>query len=80
MPRMPRVPGFPSLQEIPEIPETETVRFLETFILEKQMGFSKKAWILFKIAKRGNFSVECVSNGFISQTCLPCYSRSFLAK
>ena len=55
--------------EIAKIAETEIVRFLETFKIcnRKKLDFYSKS------LKRGKFAVECVSNGFISQKCLPPY-------
>ena len=63
------------IAEIAKIAEIELLRFLETFkvwiFFEKIDGLSKKSLLLFKNAKSGKFAVECVSNGFVPQKCLP---------
>ena len=44
------------------------------------MGFSNKKLKFSKIAKRGKFAVECVSNGISSLKCLCRPNYEFLAK
>ena len=95
MPRVPRLPRL-RLSRLVKKPRTPRLRNFPDFLRLRQcdvskssksgcfwknrQGFWKKTTILFKIAKRGRFAVERVSNGFSSQTCFPPYLWSFVGK
>ena len=67
--RIPRKPKLPRLQKFPRLPRLKHWVFSKGSSLGlfcgKVDGFFKKSLnFFFKIAKRGKFAVECVSNGF----------------
>ena len=71
-----KVVKIAKIAEIAKIAGTEIVSCVEAFKIWVFFGkidglFGKKSLIFFKIAKRGEFFAESVSNGFISQKCLP---------
>ena len=74
--KMAEIAEVAEIAEIANIVETEALRFLAMFkklglFWKNRWNFRKKDGVLFNISKIGKFAVDCVSNVFLRQKCLP---------